>query len=73
MWGKLLSSRSSTLKRGFSCLIRFASSSRASVSVAVVTNSIAAVAWIIRAIRLVCPAVFVYEATRFFSVRALPT
>ncbi len=52
--GKDLSSRISTLKRGFNCLIRLASRSSASVSVAVVTNSIAAVCEIIRAMRFEC-------------------
>src|SRR5213075_656535 len=53
MYGNDLSSRSSTLKRGRSRLIRFASSSSASVSVAVVTNSINAVAAIMRMMRAV--------------------
>jgi hypothetical protein len=44
------------LKRGRSRLIRLASSSSASVSVAVVTNSINAVAAIMRMMRAVCPA-----------------
>ena len=56
MKGKDLSSLSTTLKRGFSRLIRFASSSSASISVAVVTNSMLAVSAIIRAMRLLCPA-----------------
>ena len=49
------SSRSCTWKRGRSCLIRLASSSSASASVAVETISTAAVAAIIRAMRIACP------------------
>jgi hypothetical protein len=41
--------------RGFSCLIRFCSSSSASVSVRVVRNIIDAVSRIIRAMRGLCP------------------
>ncbi len=55
MYGNDLSSRSSTLKRGRKRLIRLASSSSASASVRTVTNSIAAVAAIMRAMRLEWP------------------
>ena len=71
--GKLLSSRSSTLKRGFSCLIRLISSSSASVSVRVVVNSIDRVRSTIRAMRWVWKRPWAYWITRFFSERALPT
>ena len=54
MLGKLLSSRSSTLNFGLSCLIKFCSSSSASVSVRVVRNIIEAVSEIIRVIRREC-------------------
>ena len=55
MNGNDLSSRNSTLKRGRSRLIRLASSSSASVSVLVVTNSIVTVPEIMRTMRLSCP------------------
>ena len=58
MLGKLLSSLSKTLNFGLSCLIRFCSSSNASVSVRVVRNIIDAVAATIRAMRELCPARF---------------
>jgi len=68
-----LSSRSSTLKRGFICLIRLISSSRASVSVRVETNSMARVRSTMWAMRLVWNRPWAYWITRFFSERALPT
>ena len=55
MFGKLLSSRRSTLYFGFSCLMRFCSKSRASVSVRVVRNIIEAVCAIIFSMRGLWP------------------
>ena len=71
--GKLLSSRICTLKRGFSCLIRLISSSSASVSVLVETNSMDRVRWTMWATRWVWKRPCAYWLTRFFSERALPT
>ena len=70
---KLLSSRSTTLNRGLSRLMRLDSSSSASVSVAVVTNSMCRVRLTIRAMRWVWNRPWAYCITRFFRLRALPT
>ena len=68
-----MSSRISTLKRGFICLMRFVSSNSASVSVAVETKTIEIVSAIIRAMRLVWPEGRMYEAMRLRTLFALPT
>ena len=70
---KDLSSLSTTLKRGFSRLIRLDSRSSASVSVRVVVNSMVRVRKTMAAIRSVWKRPWAYCITRFFSERALPT
>ena len=71
--GKLLSSRSTRLKRGFSRLMRLLSSRRASASVRVVTNSMARVITTMCCRRWLWARPWAYWTTRFFSERALPT
>jgi len=68
-----LSSRSSTLKRGFSRLMKLDSSSRASVSEAVTTSSIDRVSDTINPMRWVWNRPWAYCRIRFFRLAALPT
>ena len=58
---------------GLCFLIRLISSSSASVSVLVVTNSIERVRWTIWAMRWVWNRPCAYWITRFFRLLALPT
>src|SRR5580704_16044686 len=62
--GKLLSSRSSTLKRGFSCLIRLISSSSASVSVRVLDDALLQAARLAHVERLAILAEHAVDARR---------